>query len=252
MSQLEKVRHDLGQRFLEKKGLNLFAVFDCDALPIEITDIFDREKIAYRNYSRLLLLANGGRVFWDRLQEAEIDSSNPVDDYTIRIIDRYTRECLQGNSTQLLYPSSTGFPLQQLGELAGWGVSSPLGLEIHHDFGLWFAYRAVLLTQVKLPLRVETPTLSPCRNCQTQACIASCPAKAAHMEKTFAWQACSLNRLKLDSPCQDQCPARLACPYAVEHQYPGQQIRYHGAVSLKMIRDLYPKNLVISRGYKGG
>lgn len=157
--------------------------------------------------------------------------ANPVDDFSIALAKELIEAAQLDKEAQILYPGKFAVPLIALGELAGWNTPSPLGLGLHPTFGPWFAYRALILTTQPLqsPSVVATtqPATSPCLTCDATPCVSACPAQAVELHKAFNIEACADYRMRQDSPCQQQCHARNACPVGVPYRYSEEQRAYH-------------------------
>jgi len=226
-----------GEKFLAEAGLNLLTVFDCAALPETVTASLQAENIPLDMYGRLVLLGHGGQQMWAQLQTFGMRTADPVDYYSLTITRQFIRQWLEDAQTLILYPDAPyQIPLTTLGELAGWSQPSPLGLGIHPEYGLWFAYRAVFLTQAELPITPVTAVPpSACTTCQHKPCITACPAHAVQTTG-FDVFACAHFRVQPQAVCADRCLARLACPVAPEHHYTEAQLVYHYRQSLATIR----------------
>ncbi|HXK56926.1 MAG: hypothetical protein KDI74_16530 [Gammaproteobacteria bacterium] len=228
-----------GFQFLSEKGLNLIAVLNCADLPAWTSKFMAVSGIPVADYRRLVVIGHGGRRMWETLQASGMSSADPVDHYAVSLTQQFIRNCLDDPPILWLYPDSHyAAPLQKLGEFAGWSSPSPLGSGISPDFGLWFAYRVVLLIDADLPLSSGAPALSPCANCVEKPCISTCPVGAVRME-SFKLETCARHRLAYRSSCADRCLARLACPVHPEHRYTPDQIRYHYLHSLTTLRQWY-------------
>lgn len=196
----------------------------------------------------VVLLGNGGRRFWEVVQEQWPDTADPLDDFSTAVAQTFSERFLPPCAIKWLYPTpldttadtaAPPVPLQQLGEAAGWAHPSPLGLGISPEFGLWFAYRAAFLlgeVSVDLPTVRTAKRVSPCETCVTRPCVSACPAGAVRSRGTFDVGACSQERLRTGSGCATQCLARLACPIAPQHRYNWAQIAYHYGLSLKFLQ----------------
>lgn len=229
----------LGREFLQKQGLNLWAVLDLAHLPSEIQSALDAGDVPWRKYRRLVMIGNGGRRFWEALQEHGHITPDPVDYFSTTITRRFIVEYLGSPPIYWLYPANLLIPLQRLGEMAGWAHPSPLGLGISAQYGVWFAYRAAFLTTADLPLSTEPRTPSPCTTCVEKPCQTACPVGAVHDEHQFDVPTCAQHRLLPQSPCADRCFSRLACPIAPEHQYSIEQVRYYYGRSLITLREFF-------------
>lgn len=175
-------------------------------------------------------------MYWQSMKQdpgVNVEEPDPVDNYTMRAAGS-----VFGNDAIIVYPVNRRIPLRALGKLAGWHHDSPLGLGIHPVFGLWFAYRAVIMSRADFtPLEDEFDgeAGSPCESCRDKPCITACPASAA-IESGFEVQRCSDYRVELDSPCQFRCISRLACPVGRAHRYVPDQMAYHYRHSLAAIK----------------
>jgi hypothetical protein len=225
-----------GIQFLAEQGLNLYAVFDCSQFPPDIAQLMDQAGVPRDSYQRLVLIGNGGNRFWPALQSYGLRTAEPVDHFSLKLVEKFIGDFLAGPEVVMLYPSGPMIPLQRLGSLAGWSHPSPLGLGINPDYGLWFAYRVAFLTNLPLPLTEARPSASPCATCPDQPCIAACPGQAVQAGQTFGLSRCVDYRLSPAAPCQDRCLSRLACPVAPEQRYPLAQVQYHYRYSLESIR----------------
>lgn len=227
---------DAGIQFLAEAGLNLFACLDCAALPEPLQKQMMDAGVPLLDYGRLVLTGHGGKQLWAQLQKADRHKSDPVDHYSINVTNQFIADFLDGADHLLLYPSHQYLiPLQQLGELAGWGRPSPLGQSIHPEFGVWFAHRTAFLTKSALPVMKGESGLRPCDTCTAKPCLTACPVGAVTFDH-FNITNCVDFRLQPNSICADRCLARMACPAAPQHRYPIEQIQYHYTQSLDMIR----------------
>lgn len=247
-------------------GINISAVFNINTLPDDIRNQLKPFLEADTGFSQLILLGHGGTDLWKAIAEqgTDIDSPDPVDDYTLKSLSAWFNARHIKHS--FLYPmlphahtaadksalKPIHVPLQTLGLLAGWHHSSPMKVGINRQWGLWYAYRAVVLADSTFPAdkqNVEGSSLervnnsaavssSPCDTCSSKPCISACPADALS-EGTLRFERCAAFRLQPNSPCAQRCLAREACPVAVEHRYSTQQIQYHYSRSLETLKRYY-------------
>jgi ferredoxin-like protein FixX len=217
-------------------GFNLQAIFRFEQLPGAVRREITRHEPASARFQNLILLASGGSMFWPIMKQdpgVKMDQPDPVDNYTIRALGNFF-----GNDAIIVYPTNRLIPLQALGKLAGWHYDSPLGLGIHPVFGLWFAYRAVIMSRADftpLASELDVQTGPPCQSCRDKPCINACPASAA-VKSGFKVQLCSDYRMEPDSSCHSRCISRLACPVGRDHRYLPEQMAYHYGHSLAAIR----------------
>jgi hypothetical protein len=181
------------------------------------------------------VIGNGGPAFWSAYRafchthpghEARPD---PLDDFTRRVVEEAAGP-LAGDGSRFLYPFT--FPddpvsFMALGECAGLGRRSLLGVLIHPVFGPWIALRAAIV----LPVAVEGPRpadgFDPCPGCVERSCMAACPAGAVG---TAGWDVprCAAHRLSTDG-CEPRCHARFDCVIGRDHRYPADALAYHQA-----------------------
>lgn len=102
-----------------------------------------------------------------------------------------------------------------LGEAAGLGARSRLGLLLHPVWGPWWALRALLLVPEPLPATGPLAGFEPCTGCPAP-CTAACPV-AAPGPGGFDVGACGAHRRT--GACASACDARRACPVGAEHAY---------------------------------
>lgn len=239
---LKSGKIDAGIHALAENGLNLFAVLDCASLPNAV-----QKSLPEGDFRRLVLVGNGGNVFWQALQRHGMGGANPVDQFSLSLTQTFMDEVLGTAVSEIVYPSSQYMiPLQQLGMIAGWHHPSPLGVGIHDVYGLWFAYRTAFVTTAVIPLqRASQNKTTPCDSCLDKPCIAACPGGAVNSfvggqaVVPLSLAACAKHRLKTESSCADRCLARMRCPNGREHQYTLEQIKYHYTHSLDSLRHYY-------------
>lgn len=223
-----------GLGFLADAGLNLTAVFPWNNLPDKVQRPLHAAGLD--SYTHLLLTAHGGTRLWSRLTPAHWQTADPIDNYSLSVTNKFLTRYLGSPPHQILYPHPhLSFPLAALGELAGWGRPSPLGLGIHPEYGLWYAYRTAVAITADLPTPpLPPPPPHPCHTCADKPCTTTCPVVAVQHDQ-FAVMTCVTHRTAPHSSCAHRCLARLACPVAPQHRYTDDQIRYHYAHSLRII-----------------
>lgn len=232
-----------GVDFLERKGINLVAVFALDDLPDELCSSIKALGVDIKDYQRLVLLGHAGKSFWSVLKNEDkslFDREAPIDLFSHQVVEQTVRSYWGDVLIEALYPGDSSIPLQQLGKMAGWHHKSPMGVGINEEYGLWFAYRALFLIDAPLPLRRKPSGISPCENCLDKFCITACPAAALDCSKDPEINRCSQFRVKKDSPCQDRCLARESCPVALDQRYSREQISYHYLQSLRVVQAYFP------------
>ncbi len=218
---LEKL--DQGDEFLNANGFNMKFVFDTDAVKDVLGPAMPVSEL--EKYHSLVLIGNAGSALWHAMEQHGCQGADPIDDFSARVATAYAAEYLESKAI-LLYPSSYLISLTELGKRARWSFVSPIGLGIHPKFGLWFAYRAVLLVEVRLHPTAVPEWHSPCDTCVDKPCQTSCPPGAVTEPGSFGLETCSLFRLRENSPCARKCLARLSCPVGAEYRYATEQMNY--------------------------
>lgn len=233
---------------LANVGLNLFACLSGhELLEQQIAGIKDLQRQAREMGGRpleqqtVVLVGNSGPSFWAALQDSAFaHRSDPVDQFSQHLVAEALHQHLPDLAYRLLYPlADCPIALQELGRLAGWHRSSPLGIGMHPQAGLWYAYRALVLVDVNWPGLESTAfdlVTDHCERCETQDCISVCPPQALVLGQTPDLLRCCEFRVASDSPCEEQCLARNACPVFPEKRYSQEQIRHHYLASLDSLR----------------
>lgn len=192
----------------------------------------------------LLLLGHAGREFWQAYKQADVAGSDPVDDFSSQISERALKQYFPDVSRKQLFPAKDcPINLMALGKAINWHRPSPLGMGIHSKYGLWSAYRALWwLDSVDLALvnshhseavaGASFTATDVCAECQTQECIAACPASALIYQQAPDLSRCADFRLAEGSACASTCLSRMACPHGAEHRYSSEQMSYHYDLAL--------------------
>lgn len=232
-SRLEHASRELRLK-LAATGLNIYSVLGLEDLPPPLNASL-AVPAARMASSRIILVGHRGGDIWPQVQPAIATAADPVDDFSRNTLQRLCDEVLTGYENRVIFPGADMMPLQQLGDRAGWGKSSWLGINIHASFGTWYAFRAVVLTSA--PLRPETlpDSVYPCEKCE-RPCADNCPVTAPAQPGSFDLDACVNWRLGPDSPCARRCLARESCPVGVDNRYPPEMIRYFYSRSLESLK----------------
>ncbi|WP_284735608.1 ferredoxin [Dongia deserti] len=208
---------------LARYGLRLRGGFATDS---EV----DRDVLAEAPWARaVILVGNVGSELWDR-SGAEITAMtdpDPLDQWTRQTIDPIARS-VDGTA---LYPfdGPPYWPFQRWAERAEGVRSSPIGIQIHPEYGLWHAYRAAILLRntIHQPRREHA---HPCDACVDRPCLTHCPVNA------FSVDGYDVDRCvdyvvaaQHDSrSCSGVgCLARLACPVGADWRYQADHARFH-------------------------
>ena len=151
--------------------------------------------------------------------------SDTLDDWTRATVDVLAADL----DARAVYPFDVPHhPFLTWARAAGAGHVSPLGLNIHPEFGLWHAYRAALLFPVAFDMSRPSTRASPCDGCTDRPCLSACPVKA-FKGGTYDVGACGRHVLSpAGKTCMTGgCLARLACPVGKGYVYEPAQIQFH-------------------------
>ena len=190
--------------------------------------------------SKLVLIGNAGAAMW-RAFEPFIDGEpNPLDRWTRRVVDPVAGQA----RARAIYPfDQPAPPIQRWAMRAERLRPSPLGILIHPHYGLWHAYRAVLVFRDDVesehealePIREETPA-HPCDSCADKPCLTACPVDA-FSTAGYDVPACAgyLAGIEGGSCLSAGCQARNACPVGRDWRYGDAQIAFHMAAFARAV-----------------
>ncbi|MBC7714234.1 MAG: hypothetical protein H7177_12900 [Rhizobacter sp.] len=190
-----------GIQTLKDRGLNIFLSARVIDLPENIFTFTDDQK-----KKTLILIGNGGKTLWEKIPDFSVQ--NPIDDFSISQMKWFGENILKSD-IEILFPDDNQLiPLQQLGRFFNLSHQSPLGIDISNEFGLWFAFRGIMLTDKTIPLKIKPVSTFPCESCIDKLCLTTTEIN----------------------------DARLKCPIKIVHQYKSEQRNYHQKVlsNLKM------------------
>ncbi len=228
---------------LEPAGFNVVGVLGAAAYDALVPDPWRSARLLPGARS-VLLLASGGRAFWDALQrapEARL-ARDPVDAYTARVAaECASRPELRRARAALAFERHGGVyaDFVALGRAAGLGAPSRLGLLLHPRFGPWLSLRAVVLCGRALGPTPALAGFAPCEGCPAP-CAAACHGSAVS-PTGFDTRACGDTRARQPA-CAERCDARRACVVGREHAYDPRAEAHHmrGASALSVWDPLAP------------
>ncbi|MGP6088496.1 ferredoxin [Antarctobacter jejuensis] len=175
----------------------------------------------------LLLLGPDEPGFWPLFTcspEYTDGAPNPLDRWSKRVVTALAEEW----GGEALFPSDGPpyAPFLRWALNSGQAWSSPLGMLVQAQAGLFISYRAA----VALPLRLDlpAPATRPCDTC-ARPCETACPVGALAPDQAYDVARCKAH---IASPagatCRiDGCLARRACPVAVEFSRRPEQSAFH-------------------------
>ena len=224
------------ENWLRIRGFDLFAVMDPARWPEPLRESFRTLDINLPMGTRIVLLGSVGRTLWEIVRRDHWQDSDPIDRYSIRIVEELRKLHWHGQKIEWLHPGSCPIPIQRLCRQAGWSHPSLLGLDIHAQFGTWFACRAVIVVSRSIECTPRESSRSPCESCLEKPCRSHCPSGAVTDIEAFGLMACGSYRLAKESNCAHLCLSRLACPIGTSQRYSDVQLDYHGALSLTSLQ----------------
>ncbi len=177
------------------------------------------------------LIGNQGRAMWEVFSK----STNYLEDEKSSL-DRWTKANLSPLEVQLsaiaLYPFLDGqsqhWPFQQWAFKATGLKQSPQGLIIDPEFGLWQAFRAVLVFDQNIEIPVPDYGDHPCDSCAKKPCLSTCPVDAISDAGFHAGRCIEHVKSQAGLICREKgCIARNACPIGRSHAYLPLQQAFH-------------------------
>ncbi len=179
----------------------------------------------------VLLVGNAGAGYWPHFQawrESQPgDIKDPLDSWCRAIISAVA----EGFGARAVSPSDRPYlPFQQWAKRAEGLKASPLGILMHPEYGLWHAYRGVLLFDAGIAIPAPDKQNHRCDACIGKPCMKACPV-AAYSAAGFAYADCLGHvRGENGAPCRDRgCLDRNACPYGTAYRYPDKVQAFHTA-----------------------
>ena len=185
---------------------------------------------------KALLIGNAGSDMW-----AQFSKSNEYADGKLDPMNRWTKRLLDGVLKQLgsrvVYPFDEPYwPFQRLAQKAACVKPSPLGILIHPEYGLWHAFRGLIIfdetheftSQINALITNADSLIHPCDTCAEKSCLSACPVGAFTGERLNVQGCFDHLDTKSDPDCMSLgCRARCACPIAKTSQYEDAQIKFH-------------------------
>ena len=214
---------------LENLGLSAFGGFEIlkEECPVKHAELAGNPA---------LLIGNAGPAMWEIYSgspEFFNQSSNPMDQWTYRVLSELACEY----DACAIFPFEKPYwPFQKFARRAGHTHTSPLGMLIHSQYGLWHAFRGVLVwdqdhefaSHINTVVSSPQNVIHPCDQCADRPCLSACPVKAFD-GVTLDRDVC-YGHLRSDNKpdCMTEgCRARDACPVGTEHRYCDEQIEFH-------------------------
>ncbi|MBB3452828.1 ferredoxin [Rhizobium sp. BK313] len=182
----------------------------------------------------VILLGNIGGSIWQPFSRWRQSSENagrndPLDDWSKAII----RPVAAAFDATAYFPSDPLWqPFQRWAMQAEGLKTSPLGILIHPDYGLWHGYRGALgFADVIEDDERGMVVAHACDHCAEKPCLTACPVDAITLTG-FDVAGCR-SHLRTDAGkagCMTGgCLARNACPVGTGYRYSQAQLAFHMA-----------------------
>jgi len=176
----------------------------------------------------LMIVGNAGPAMWhvfkaDGGHDGEPDSMNC---WTRSVMTKVAGTL--GAGVWFPFQGPPYFPFQRWAQRAELVWSSPIGILVHREFGLWHAYRAALGFAQMLELPAPPADESPCLSCREQPCLSTCPVSAFGPEG-YAVASCRTHIAGASGEdCLNEgCRARRSCPIGCDFTYEPEQANFH-------------------------
>ena len=183
----------------------------------------------------VVLVGNAGPAMWEAFAPHIDGAPNPLDRWT-QARRRSGRGEIRRARRLSLRPEAP--PFQRWALRAETLYSSPLGILIHPEYGLWHAWRAALLFAERLDLPPRSDAPSPCESCAEKPCLSACPV-GAFTGSAYDVPACAAHIARPEADCLAVgCHARNACPVGPEWRYAEAQTRFHMAAFARSVAPL--------------
>lgn len=173
----------------------------------------------------LILIGNAGPAMWRRFVAERASPETTMDSWTETVLNDLAQQL---GGTMFFPFAKPPLPFLTWAQRARAGFVSPLGMNIHSDFGLWHAFRGALAMPdtIDLPAPDERP--SPCDTCANKPCLSTCPV-GAFDGQVYNVNACAAHIATAEgADCLARgCKARLACPAGADYRYLPEQANFH-------------------------
>ncbi len=180
----------------------------------------------------ILLVGHAGPGMWRAFASAGGAGEHALDNWSAAVLDDIARAA----GATAHYPSDGPpyLPFQRWATKAEPVRSSPLGILIHPDYGLWHGYRGALAFAEALPLPPRDDRASPCETCADRPCLSTCPV-GAFGEGGYDVPVCAAHlRVQAGADCMALgCRARRACPAGRDYIYQAAQAAFHMTAFLR-------------------
>jgi len=165
-------------------------------------------------------------AWFERSTEYQDEEPHPLDRWSGRIIGELARRF--GAADLYPAPGPPWWPFQRWAQRAQALHTSPLGILIDPEFGLWHAYRGALAFAVAIAVPALRVWPDPCASCVSKPCLHTCPVGAVTPGQ-FDRAACARHVASAQGErCRSNgCLARVSCPIGAHHRYGAAQATFH-------------------------
>ncbi|MDE0779567.1 MAG: hypothetical protein OSB67_02330 [Alphaproteobacteria bacterium] len=179
--------------------------------------------------STLILVGNFGPDMWatfSRVSDQYANNSNPLDDWVRDQLNAVAEEL--GASVLFPFGGPPFLPFQRWAQKAEPVASSPLGILINPEYGLWHAWRGALAFDEVIELPQRDKLASPCESCVDKPCLSACPVGAFGLDGYDVLGCVTHIETLVGSDCMELgCRARRACPVGRAYTYEPAQAAFH-------------------------
>lgn len=178
----------------------------------------------------LVLVGYVGATHWPHFEQFRALHRGPD------LLDRWTKQVIEpmaeAFSCAALYPfEKPWWPFQRWISQSEGLSTSPLGILIHPQFGLWHGYRAALGFDTLIQMPAPRNQAHPCDNCEGRPCLTACPAGALD---TGQFEVGPCRRYlagigKMEGCMGKGCASRNACPVGQQYRFNDAQLQFHMA-----------------------
>ena len=176
----------------------------------------------------VVIVGNAGPAMWAQFAES------PERHLEVEPLNTWTRRVVTAANMSLdadvlySFDGPPYYPFQRWAQRAEPVWSSPIGILVHPEYGLWHGYRAALLFEERLALGTWVDTDSPCDTCVDRPCLNTCPVSAFTSDGYDVARCVSHISTPAGSDCISLgCRARRACPVGKTFHYQPVQAEFH-------------------------
>jgi hypothetical protein len=172
----------------------------------------------------VVLIGNAGPEMFQRFRSTCRAAEDSLDEWCREVIGKMAVEVC----AKAVFPfDKPPAPFLRWARRGGATHQSPLGFNIHADFGLWHAYRAALIFGAEFDIP-PIKSISPCETCQSKPCLSACPVNAFD-GTSYEVNSCvdHIVSPKGTDCMSGGCLARRACPVGRAYAYVPAQMQFH-------------------------